>query len=91
MDVCGNDGMGTDNEVVMIEDEKKLVDMVAVAGSIMQTALEQIKHDGYSQALMLAAFLETLKAIDVMNPSVDMAVSFNGIVIRNENAADYCE
>lgn len=91
MDVCGNDGMGTDNEVVMVEERKEIINMVSLAGSIMQTALEQIKHDGYSQALMLAAFLETLKALDVMNPSVDMAVSFNGIVIRNENAADYSQ
>ena len=75
----------------MVEEENELINMVSLAGSIMETAMEKIKHDGFRQALIMAAFLETLKTMDVLNDSVDMAVSYNGRVIRNENAADHCE
>lgn len=91
LDLCGNDSVGTDNEVIMLEEKTAIINVVSLAGTILETALEQIKDDGYAQALVMAAFLETIKAMNVLNPSVDMAVSFNGIVIRNEEAADYSQ
>ena len=75
----------------MVEEKTAIINVVSLAGTILETALEQIKDDGFAQALVMAAFLETIKNMNVLNPSVDMAVSYNGKVLRSENAADHCE
>lgn len=78
----------------MEEERKELIDVVSLAGSLIGEVLDEIKddEDGYNQACLLAALLETFKSTGVINPLVDMAVSYKGRVLRTKKEADdYCE
>ena len=65
----------------MIPDE---VNVIGFAAALFANTLKELKHDGFEQACCVAAFIDVLKSNDVLNESVDMAVSYNGRVIRNE-------
>ena len=74
----------------MIVEEGKMLDVIGFAASLFAMTLKELKHDGFEQACCVAAFIDVLKSNDVLNSSVDMAVSYNGRVIKQE-AADHCE
>ena len=65
----------------MIPDE---VNNIGLAAALFAKNLKELKHDGFEQACCVAALIDVLKNNDVLNDSVDMAVSYNGRVIRNE-------
>lgn len=65
----------------MIPDE---VNVIGWAAALFAKTLKELKHDGFEQACCVAAFIDVLKSNDVLNESVDMAVSYNGRVIKNE-------
>lgn len=65
----------------MIPDE---VNAIGFAAALFAKTLKELKHDGFEQACCVAALIDVLKNNDVLNDSVDMAVSYNGRVIRNE-------
>lgn len=65
----------------MIPDE---VNVIGFAAALFAKTLKELKHDGFEQACCVAALIDVLKSNDVLNDSVDMAVSYNGRVIRNE-------
>lgn len=65
----------------MIPDE---VNNIGLAAALFAKTLKELKHDGFEQACCVAALIDVLKNNDVLNDSVDMAVSYNGRVIRNE-------
>ena len=68
----------------MIIEEKKMLDVIGFAAALFAKTLKELKHDGFEQACCVAALIDVLKSNDVLNESVDMAVSYNGRVIRNE-------
>ena len=74
----------------MIVEEEKMLDVIGFAASLFAKTLNDVKHDGFFQACCIAAFIYVLKSNNVLNESVDMAVSLNGRVIKQE-AADHCE
>lgn len=57
---------------------------IGFAAALFAKNLKELKHDGFEQACCVAAFIDVLKSNDVLNESVDMAVSYNGRVIKNE-------
>lgn len=65
----------------MIPDE---VNVIGWAAALFAKNLKELKHDGFEQACCVAALIDVLKSNDVLNESVDMAVSYNGRVIRNK-------
>jgi len=65
----------------MIQDE---VNVIGFAAALFAKTLKELKHDGFEQACCVAALIDVLKSNDVLNDSVDMAVSYNGRVIRNK-------
>jgi len=65
----------------MIPDE---VNVIGFAAALFAKTLKELKHDGFEQACCVAALIDVLKSNDVLNDSVDMAVSYNGRVIRNK-------
>lgn len=65
----------------MIPDE---VNNIGLAAALFAKTLKELKHDGFEQACCVAALIDVLKSNDVLNESVDMAVSYNGRVMRNE-------
>ena len=75
----------------MPEENENIMQMMAFGASFFATALESVKENGHFQACCIQALIDALKEHGALNESVDMAVSYNGRVIRNENAADYCE
>jgi hypothetical protein len=60
------------------------VNNIGLAAALFAKTLKELKHDGFEQACCVAALIDVLKNNDVLNDSVDMAVSYNGRVIRNE-------
>jgi len=60
------------------------VNNIGLAAALFAANLRELKHDGFEQACCVAALIDVLKNNDVLNDSVDMAVSYNGRVIRNE-------
>ena len=60
------------------------VNNIGLAAALFAANLKELKHDGFEQACCVAALIDVLKNNDVLNDSVDMAVSYNGRVIRNE-------
>ena len=60
------------------------VNDIGWAAALFAKNLKELKHDGFEQACCVAALIDVLKNNDVLNDSVDMAVSYNGRVIRNE-------
>ena len=60
------------------------VNDIGWAAALFANNLKELKHDGFEQACCVAALIDVLKNNDVLNDSVDMAVSYNGRVIRNE-------
>lgn len=60
------------------------VNNIGLAAALFAKTLKVLKHDGFEQACCVAALIDVLKNNDVLNDSVDMAVSYNGRVIRNE-------
>ena len=74
----------------MIVEEKKMLDVIGFAAALFAKTLKELKHDGFEQACCIAALIDILKSNNVLNESVDMAVSLNGRVIKQE-AADHCE
>ena len=76
----------------MAEDRSEnIMQMMTLGASFFATALESVKENGHFQACCISALIDTLKESDALNESVDMAVSYKGRVMRNEEAADYCE
>ena len=75
----------------MVEDFEAILKIIGFGASMIGAALKKGKDDGYFQACCISALIEAWKENDVLNDSVDMAVSYNGRVMRNENAADHCE
>ena len=75
----------------MGEDFAAILRVIGFGASMIGAALKKGKDDGYFQACCIAALIDAWKENDVLNESVDMAVSHNGRVLRNENAADHCE
>ena len=74
----------------MIVEEKKMLDVIGFAAALFAKTLKELKHDGFEQACCIAALIDILKSNNALNESVDMAVSLNGRVIKQE-AADHCE
>lgn len=66
------------------------VNVIGWAAALFAKTLKELKHDGFEQACCIAALIDVLKSNDVLNDSVDMAVSYNGRVIKQE-AVDNCE
>lgn len=60
------------------------VNDIGWAAALFAANLRELKHDGFEQACCVAALIDVLKSNDVLNDSVDMAVSYNVRVIRNE-------
>ena len=60
------------------------VNNIGLAAALFAKTLKELKYDGFEQACCVAALIDVLKNNDVLNDSVDMAVSYNGRVIRNE-------
>ena len=58
------------------------VNVIGWAAALFAKTLKELKHDGFEQACCVAAFIDVLKSNDVLNSSVDMAVSYNGRVIK---------
>lgn len=58
----------------MIPDE---VNNIGLAAALFAKTLKELKHDGFEQACCVAALIDVLKNNDVLNDSVDMAVSYN--------------
>ncbi len=75
----------------MVEDFEAILKVIGFGASMIGAALKKGKDDGYFQACCIAALIDAWKENDVLNDSVDMAVSYDGRVLRNENAADHCE
>ncbi len=75
----------------MLEDFEAVKDRMSFAASLFASTINEVKFDGRLQASCLAAFISTLKETGFLNESVDMAVSLDGKVLRNEEAADHCE
>ena len=74
----------------MIVEEEKIINVIGLAAALFAKTLKELKHDGFEQACCIAALIDILKSNNVLNESVDMAVSLNGRVIKQE-AADHCE
>ncbi len=75
----------------MGEDFVAILKVIGFGASMIGAALKKGKDDGLFQAHCIQAIIEAWKENDVLNDSVDMAVSYDGRVLRNENAADHCE
>lgn len=75
----------------MLEEFEEIKDRMSFAASLFATTINEVKFDGFLQAACLGAFISSLKESGFLNESVDMAVSYNGKVLRNEEAADHCE
>lgn len=75
----------------MVEDMDSLLKVIGFGTSMLGSALKKGKDDGLFQACCIAAIIDAFKEEGVLNDSIDMAVSYNGRVLRNENAADHCE
>ena len=58
------------------------VNVIGWAAALFARTLKELKHDGFEQACCVAALINVLKSNDVLNSSVDMAVSYNGRVIK---------
>ena len=69
----------------MIIEEEEIVNVIGWVAALFAKTLKELKHDGFSQACCVAAFIDVLKSNDVLNDSVDMAVSYNGRVIKQES------
>ena len=48
-------------------------------------------HDPHLQASFFAAMFDGIKDVNVLNPIVDVAVSYDGVVMRKEKADDYSQ
>ena len=64
--------------------------LMALATATVANVLEKL-HDPYLQAVFFRSMFDTVKEADVLDPLVDMAVSYNGIVLQSSNkkADDY--
>lgn len=71
----------------MVEDIDSILKIVSFGTSMVGCALKKGKDNGHFQALCLSAIIEAFKENGVLNEDVDMAVSYCGRVIRNEDAA----
>ena len=68
------------------------LNLMALATAIVADVLEKIEEP-YLQSVFFKAMFDTVKETDILNPVVDVAVSYHCKVLRssNEKAADYCE
>ena len=70
----------------MIEDFEAIKNCMTYAASLFASTINDVKFDGRLQAAYLAAFISTLKETGSLNESVDMAVSLDGKVLREEES-----
>ena len=75
----------------MVEDFEAILKVIGFGVSMTGAALKKSKDDGYFQACCIAALIDAWKENGVLNDSVDMAVSYDGKVMRKEEAADYSQ
>ena len=57
------------------------LELMAMATSVVVNILEDMKEP-YIQAIFFKAMFDTIKEHNTLNPIVDVAVSFNGEVLR---------
>ena len=63
------------------------LNLMALATAIVADVLEKIEEP-YLQSVFFKAMFDTVKETDILNPVVDVAVSYHGKVLRSSNEKD---
>jgi hypothetical protein len=67
------------------------MDLMALTTANVINTLETMNNNPYLQAVFFATMFDMVKSENALSPLVDLAVSYDGIVLRKEKTADYCE
>ena len=63
------------------------LNLMALATAIVADVLEKIEEP-YLQSVFFKAMFDTVKETNILNPVVDVAVSYHGKVLRSSNEKD---